>query len=316
MKKNQVIPNTKTPTVVYLILLMIILIFGTIFYSLFGIWGIIIFFIILAYFTSLFLEDDIPMFHALIMRGGTGKMRVLFPGVFNFKLPWEQAHEENGAKKYIDLRVETGEICNDTYPSKDTLMKTQYVYSLRPDLRKSNNGTIEENIIKFSSFEISAIREKAKALFSMLLSDWYANKSGDDLKNKSLINKKLFGTKDKPSNAVTEFEKEHGVEISVRLVDSDFNDNVQEYRDKIAGAKTINEIRNILMKDDIHEDGTVAKGVSPEVADQMIKFMEFGNYSEKVVNLNIKAPDLGNLQNVNLLGGTGITGDEKKEGKK
>lgn len=312
METKKIIPSTKTPFEVYAILFMMGFVL-TVFISYFlGFkWGLIISFIILGGTTSFYTVNNIPMFHALILMGINGSMRIIFPGKMNLKLPWEQAQEG-----YIDLRIETSEVCNDTYPSKDALMKTQYVYSFRPDLREGPGRNIEGSIIKFSSFEISAIKGKAKALFSMLLSDHYAKTEGEKLTNKEDINKKLFGKKGSPSKAITEFEKEHGVEISVRLSDSDFDSNVQAYRDKVAGAKSINDIRNIFIKDDILDDGTVAKGVSPEAADQMIKLMEFDGYKETVLNLKIDAPDLKNLQNVNVLGGGGLLGGQEKKGGK
>ena len=315
MATKRIIPETDTPSEVYgiLIAMVVIIVLILSFLLQMGIWGIIISGILIAFSTDLYMEDDVPEFNALIITNSiSGKMRVIFPGI-NFKLPWESAQSNGNTKSYIDLRVEFGEPCSETYASKDALMKTKYLYTIRPDISYSFDMTASKKIILFSSFENSAIKAKGQALFSMMLSDYYGKQESKNLLNKKEINFSVFGTEDRPNDEILKFERMHGVEVTVRLLDSDFDDDVQKYRDKIAGIKTLNDARNILMKDDI-VDGKTIKGLDAASAERMIKLMEFDGYNEKDININVKAPDMKNLRDVSI-SGAGLN-EASKGGKK
>lgn len=313
MVKNK-IPSTKTPAYTIWILLAIVTGLGIFLYSLLGIWGIFILLVFLAFSTPLYTESNVPAFNALILvNSWTGGMRVIFPGI-NFKFPWENAQEEDNKKKYIDLRVELSEVLSETYASQDALMETKYVYTIRPNISEDNGEDAGEKILIYSSFESSAIKAKGRALFSMLLSDYYGSKPGKELLDKAKINKKVFGpTEEEEEDAIKKFEEKHGVEVSVRLEDSDFDKATQKFRDMISGAKSIDEAITVFMTDTKLPDGTIIKGMERPQAEKFVKLLNTEGYSEKDFNLNVNAPHLTNLRDVSIIGG--LT-DDKKGGKK
>ncbi len=298
MATRNIIPSTKTPNDVYSILIATVLVSLLFFGSLLGIWGIMIVGLILAFTTQYYTESTIPAFHAGILKNSfTGKMRVLFPGV-NFKLPWEEAQE-----KTIDLRIELTEPSKpETYDSLDAEMTVTCVSTFRPDLTECFGEDVGEKILLFSSFEPKAIQEKGKALFSMLLSDYYASKQGKDLLKKEEINNTVFGTETNPNIKILNFEKRHGVEVTVRLTDSDFSKAAQKFRDMISGADSIDKAINKL----------VSGGMERSKAEKMVKLMNLDGYTEKDINLNVNAPDLKNLRDVTMLG----SANDEKKGKK
>jgi hypothetical protein len=298
MAKN-IIPKTKTPANIISILLAMVVGLGILLFFLFGLWGILILFVSLAFSTSLY-TSGVPAFHALILvNSWTGTMRVVFPGI-NWKLPWEDTQDE-----YIDLRVELSEAPSETYASKDALMEAKYVYTIRPNISEENGENAEEKILRFSSFEPSAIKEKGKALFSMLLSDHYGDNVGADLLAKEKINEEVFGTEEKKADKIIAFEKKHGVQVTARLEDSDFDKATQKFRDMISGAKSFDEAIAIL----------VEGGRTPVQAEKIVKLMNLDGYTETDFNLNVDAPHLTNVRDITVLGGLGSQ-SKGKEGKK
>lgn len=284
MEKNKIIPSTETPLSVYLNLLFLLIILITIFYSLLGLWGLTVLIIIIGFSTSLFIEEDIPEFHSKILVNSiSGNLRVIFTGI-NFKVPWENS----SLNKLIDLRVEFSELCSEKYASKDALMEVKYLYTIKPDTTECFGESVGDKIILFSSYDSSVIRAKGKALFSMLLSDYYASKSGKELLQKEDINNALFSAETNQSLKILDFEKRHGVEVTISLMSSNFDSIVQKYRDSISGAASIDEAIKILIQSGIEKDQAV----------KIAKLMNFGGYKEKDKNLsiNLSAPDLKNLK--------------------
>ncbi|HUC88518.1 MAG TPA: hypothetical protein VMR49_00615 [Candidatus Paceibacterota bacterium] len=313
-----IVPSTKTPEYIVPILLAIMIGLGILLCLFLGLgkWGLLILLACLASTTSLYTESNIPAFHAIIILNiFTGKMRTAFSGV-NFKLPWEKVQHEAEEKKYIDLRVDLKEVCEETYASSDALMEVKYVYTIRPDISEDDEDEKDagEKILLFSSFEPSAIKSKGRALFSMLLSDYYGRNPGEKLLNKALINKEIFGDDEqKPKQPILEFEKNHGVQVTVRLEDSDFDKATQKFRDMISGAKSIDQAIVALMTDTKLPDGTIIKGMERPQAEKVVKLMNLDGYKEQDFNLNVTAPDLKNVRDITVLGGLA---EEKKGGKK
>ncbi len=308
---KMIIPKTETPANIIGILIMmavglglfLILVISIIFSSFMGIlWGICILFFIVGFSTPLYTISNVPAFHAgILVNSYSGEMRTVFPGV-NWKLPWEKIQDEG----YIDLRVDLKEVCEETYASQDALMETKYIYTIKPDISEEGNETPGEKIIRFSSFEPSAIKSKGRALFSMLLSDHYGKKEGKDLLKKKEINETVFGTENTPKQAIKDFEKEHAVKVTVRLEDSDFDAQTQKYRDTISGAKSIAEAIKAFMD----------KGMGRTEAEKIVKLLNISGYTETDFNLNVDAPHLKNLQNFSILGGPLTNNLAKKGGKK
>jgi hypothetical protein len=295
--KKIIVPKTETPDSVYVGLVSIIIAIGIILLLIVGCNMLIpiILFVILG-LTTQFYTHGVPAYHSLsLVSQWSGDMRVIFPGV-NFKFPWEKPHEDG----CLDLRVELSEVCKETYAAIDTLMKTEYVYTIRPNLSGDNPG---EDIILYSSFEPEALKAKGRALFSMLLSDYYGKNKGDDLLKKEEINKEVFGTELNPSKKIMEFEKNHGAEVTILLKDSDFDERTQDFRDSVSKAKSMNEAIKVLM------DG----GMSRPDAEKFVKLMNTDGYTQKDFNLSAVAPDLQNLRDVTILGSVN---DDKKGGKK
>jgi hypothetical protein len=303
------IPKTETPDDIIAILLLMAIGMSIILVSLIGIIfssfligicvGLFISFLVIGYNTALFSKSNVPPFHTLILINTfTGKMRVIFPGV-NWKLPWEKPQD----KGLIDLRVDLKEVCEETYDSKNgARMETKYVYTIKPDYSNDSNGSPEEKILCFASFEQSAIKTKGRALFSMLLSDYYGKNEGNALLNKSIINEAVFGTESSPNPFILDFEKKHAVEVSVRLEDSDWDAQTLKYRETVAGAESLAEAIEKL----------TAKGVSQEQAEKFAKLLNFKEgYKEEDFNLNIAAPDLKNLTNVSIMNPLGGKGTKK-----
>lgn len=303
-----IIPKTKTPESVYTTLLALAGGTGIIFYFLLGMWGLGILFIVLGSTTNLYTASGVSAYNAQILVNSiTGEMRVIFPGI-NFKLPWEKPQEdENGNLRFIDLRVELSEPAKtETYASQDALMEVKYVYTIRPDISQGFGEDAGEKILIFSSFEPSAIKEKGKSLFSQLLSDYYSTQPGENLLKKALINRIVFGTEDQPKPVIKEFERKHGVEVTVRLEDSDFDKATQKFRDMISSAKSFNEAVNKL----------IGGGMERLQAEKVVKLMNLEGYNEKDINLNVNAPHLTNLQNVTMMGGLIDENKTTKGGKK
>ena len=165
---TNVIPKTETPQEVYVWLFAIIAIAFIILGLFLGYYGLAILSLFMAFSTSKYTENGIPAFHGLILVNSiTGTMRGIFPGL-NPKLWWEHPQKNtNGEKAYIDTRTELSEVLNETYVAKDALMKTRYVYTIRPDLSYRFDTTPGEKLIVWSSYEHSAIKSKGRALFSM-----------------------------------------------------------------------------------------------------------------------------------------------------
>lgn len=311
MANNRIIPATKTPGSIFGFWIGTILLLLLFLCSFFGAFGLVITCIILA-FPDLYRESGVPAYHSLnLVNSITGNMRVVFPG-FNLKFLWEKAQKDG----LLDLRVDIKEVCEETYASKDALMKTKYVYTIKPDLSDRFGTDAAQKILTYSSFEPSAIQTKGRALFSMLLSDHYAEKPGDELLKKETINKAVFLKPNSNNfvNSIEEFERTHACEVTVRLEDSDFDERAQKFRDMISGADSIEKAIAILMKGRTLDDGTKIAPMSRPQAEKFIKLGNFDGFTENDFNLNVAAPDLKNLRDVTILGTGGV--NNKKGGKK
>jgi hypothetical protein len=279
-------PTTKTPGSVYWTLAILGVGLLAILWVLFETLGLGIGFAILGLGASIYTENTNEFHAKILLDSYTGKQRVIFQGL-SFKLPWE------GSGSPLDLRVALTDAPEETYASKDSLMSVKYVYSMWPDF---SGDKPEDNIIRFSTFEKGAIMHAGHALFSRLLSDHYGENPGENLLKKGAIENAVFH-----HNAeILEFQNDHGVRASVHLEDSDFDKKTQEYRNMIVGAKSYGEAVQKLVE--------VGK-MSQEKAEGIIKLMNLSsNVSESNVNIAIEAPDLRNMQSINITGTGGLGG--------
>ena len=224
-------------------------------------------------------------YHALIVLDQwSGVQRTLFQGL-NFALPWESNTQE------VDLRVDLKEVREETYASTDALMETRYVYTIRPDFSGTDGG---KKIVLYASYEADAIRGSGRALFSMLLSDYFGKHSGQDLLEKNLINRETF-ERDPGRSLIDEFERSHGVKVTVRLEYCGFNQRTQRFRDMVSGAKSFDQAVETLVKD--------GNGMTREEAVKIAKLMNLDGVRE--YNINVHAPDLHDLRDFNVFGGPG-----------
>ncbi|MBI5139713.1 hypothetical protein HZA26_03850 [Candidatus Nomurabacteria bacterium] len=289
-------PRTNTPKEVYGGLLLLAVLTVAILLWLLGFWGVIIALAIFILAINSYTEE-VPAFHAqIILNAWTKKQRVLFQGL-NFVLPWESRSMEK-----IDLRVELHDVPEETYPSEDAMMDVRYVYTIRPNFSGDNPGT---NIILYATYEPNAIKMEGRALFSMLLSDHYRVRPSDQLRNKNEINKLVFA-EGHGKDAIAEFEQEHGVDVMVKLEDSDFNAETQKARDIIAKAKSIGEAKTKL----------VEAGYSHEEAEKVVKMLNLpDSVRENIINVQAEVRGLEKLERFSTIIG-GLGGDDHSSSKK
>lgn len=301
MTTKKIVPATKTPPGVFLFLIFATGTIGLILCSFLGVWGFIPLCLIFAFSTSLYTENGIPTFHGLIMQNGD-KMRIIFPGIFNLKYPWEKAQRTpDGKKKYRDLTAEIGEVTSETYATQDGIMDVKYTWSIRPSLIGKNP---EEDFLIYCYYtdkDNDYLKTAGRALFSQLLSDYFSRRNCKDLLNKEFIQNQVFGSEDFSSvfpipAKMTSFMKKHGAICHVTVEDSDLDPKIQDYRNLVAEAKSVDDAINALMKG----------GMNRVNAEKFIKLMKAPEgYKETDFNLNVDAPHLTNLQNVTLMGAVG-----------
>jgi hypothetical protein len=263
-----VMPSKETPAGVTATLIGLAILGAVLLVWLLNFWGIILLFGILGVTTGTYTRT-VPGFHALVLLNHfSGNQRAVFQGM-NFTLPWESATQE------IDLRVDLKEVCEESYASQDALMNAKYVYTVRPDVSGSNPG---ENVILYASYETDAIRQSARALFSMLLSDHFGKNSGPALLDKDFINKETF-QHDPGRSLIAEFERDHAVKVTVRLENSNFSPKTQEARDSMSRASSFsNAVQRLI-------DG----GMSRSEAEKVAKLMNLPGVKEYL--FNVHAPD-------------------------
>lgn len=289
MTTNLKMPKTKTPKSVFVILGV----FTTLAYILLAwllgeLWGLIVMFVILGITTGTYTETVEGFDARIVLNYWTGVQRTLFQGL-NFKLFWEGVQDEK-----IDLKTDLKEVVEQTWQSKDAMMDTTYIYTIRPDYSGDDAG---EKIIIFASYEHDAIRMEGRALFSMLFSDYYRERSFDNLTNKEKINEEIFrkdGAGGTGRVKLEKFEKEHGVEVIVRLEDSDVDAETQKSRDIVAKSESFTEAVDKLMKG---KDGK-RRMKRPE-AEKVAKMMNIPGVTEHIVTLKIDG--VPNLRDVTLL---------------
>lgn len=280
-------PRTETPLALVPILVSLAVLGGVLLYALLGFWGVVVLFVVLAATTGIYTETVPGFFASVVLNHLTGRQRVLFQGM-NFKLPWETPEIQ------VDLRVDLKEVCEETYASMDALMKVRYVYTIRTDVSGDDAGS---KVILFSSYQPDAIRMAGRALFSMLLSDYYASRSGESLLNKGEINRGVFGA----SSDVARFETEHGVKVTVRLDGSEFDEKAQRFRDMVSGARSLDQAIQKL----------VEGGMNRAAAERVAKLMNLKNVSERDLNINVHSPDFQKLRNFTEEGWDETNGGKK-----
>jgi hypothetical protein len=285
MTTNLEMPKTETPREVYTYLIGLVVILGFFLVWLLGLfWGVAILLVILAAMTGYYTEEVQGYNARILLDSFTGQQRTLFQGL-NFKLPWEHL------TRMIDLQVNLTEVLMETYASQDALMETKYTYTLRPDFSGNNAG---DNIILYASYQGDAIETEARSLLSMLLSDYYGGHAGSELLDKQRIYREVF--EGEPGKSlIADFEENHGVKITMRIKDSDFDAETQSARNTISRAKSFSDAVQKLI------DGGM---VRPD-AEKVAKMMNLPGVREYIISL--KAEGLENLRDINLghgLGGT------------
>ncbi len=297
--------KTKIKGYVFGRLLTIVVILGAILIWLFELlWGSVILLVALAFIRSKYTNYTKPFTAKLVLDsfGSKKKIRCLRKG-----LNWIAPGETFG--QTIDLKTEIKGVEEETYTTKVGKILAKYVYSMNPD------RTSDEALITYASFEPDAIKQAARALFSMTLSDYFRNKIDDeDILHKSEINKKLFGERDSLVNPLTEivqaFAKRHGVIVKeVRLEDVDFDEEVQRARDTVSKAKSVREAVEMLME---AKDGK--PGMEKEKAEKYAAMMNIPSLKENTINLNVTGLD--KLEHANVVFPGNLGDDDKKKGGK
>lgn len=286
-------PKTETPFGVYLQLIVLaILIWVLLGFFLGGFFGLIVLFVILGFTTS-FYTDTVSGYHArIVLNHLTGNQRTLFQGL-NAKLPWESE------TKLIDLRVDINEVLKQTYTTLDGRMDAQYVYIIRPDFSGANPG---EKIIRYSTYEPTAIKQEGRALFSRSLSDHYGKNNCNDLLDKEKITKEVFDDENCAGRGIVEeFQTKHGVRVKVTLEDSDYDEATQKARNTISQAKSFKEAVDTLMQPRKDEDGNEIPNSAMErpEAEKVAKMMNLPGVQEYIISLNAKGVE--NLRDVTIL---------------
>ncbi|KKS99991.1 MAG: hypothetical protein UW07_C0008G0023 [Candidatus Nomurabacteria bacterium GW2011_GWF2_43_8] len=288
-------PPTKTPVEVYTGLISVFTVVGLLCALVVGLswWSVPILLVTMAVTIGLYTEN-VPGYSArIIINQLTSRQRTLFQGL-HLKLFWESVTQD------IDLRVELKEVLTETYPSKDALMETKYIYTIRPNFSGVYAG---ENIVLYASYEEDAIKMEARALFSMLLSDYYGRNVGEDLKDKAQINQEAFG-EGSGLTRIQEFEASHGVDVFVRLEDSDFTAGAQAARDALSRAKSFKEAVDILM-----QKGADGYAMDRKEAEKVAKLLNLPGVQEYLITLDAKGVE--NLRDVTFLGGINPKGGKK-----
>lgn len=294
-KEDLKMPKTETPFGVYVWLVILIFVLGFVLYMLFDEIGLILLLVVLGVGVKVYTVSA-PGFHAKRMLNHfTKTQRVVFQGL-SAKLPWETEQDP-----MIDLRVDLKDVCNDTYPSLDSMMEIKYVYTLRPDFSGENPG---EKIILYSTYEEDVIKQSFRALISMSLSDYYGKNEGKNLLDKAKINKEVLEAD--LEGLIEKFEEDHAVKTHVRLEDSDFDKKTQKFRDTISAAKSFNEAVQALMTEE-----NVKKGMTLEQATRIIKLANLENVKEELFDVKIDASGLENLRDVTFLGKPSTGGGKK-----
>ncbi|CAN5320811.1 hypothetical protein BH10ACI3_BH10ACI3_27920 [soil metagenome] len=271
---NLQMPRTKTPAGVIWGLIGMFALAGILLYLLIGVWGAFALGILvgLAVWTGA-IAEEVPAFQALIMLNAfTGQQRTIFQGLHS-KLPWESSQQNRGGAKYVDLRVDVHEACKEKYPSLDALMETTYVYTLRPDL----SGDAGTQLITYSSYSTDTVQRSGRAVISMLLSDYFGKKRGEDLLDKGSIGREVFD-RDPGATLIADFQRQHGVVMSVQLESSAFDDATQSYRSMVAGADSFTEAVQRL----------VSGGIARSDAEVIAKMMNLKGAKEYFITLGTR----------------------------
>lgn len=222
---------------------------------------------------------------ALVEDYFTGTQRVIRQGLY-----WMAPGES--ITKVIDLRRHLHDVPQETYPSKAGKLLARYVYNILP------NASTDESIIRYGSFEEDSIKQAARAMISMALSDHFRNigdAENEDWMNKYEINKGLFGNEETGNTPlVKEFEHDYGVDAhGIRLEDLDFDKKVQDMRDTVSAARSFRQGVDALMKG---SEGS--EGMSREAAEKTMRLLGIANANEHIITLDAKG--LENLRDVNI----------------
>jgi hypothetical protein len=276
-------------------LLVIIGVLGLLMFSLLGVPGIIILFIVLAFTTEVYTQD-VQEYHALtVLNSFTGIQRVMFQGRTG-KLPWERAGT------LVDLRSEIKDIPQETWATAaGAMMEAKYIYLLHP-------MPTPTGIITYAGYTKDTVKAAARNLFSMMLSDHFGLCTDPiQLLKKDTVNKTVFEKDDgTPKDKILKFEIAYGVMSFAKLEDVDFDEATQKARDTITNARSFDEAVDILMAE--RKDGK--PGMARADAEMVAKLANFPNVSEN--NINVKG--LENLRSGTLVGGLGFA--DGKKGKK
>lgn len=237
-----------------------------------GFWLSVIFLLAVLGLSVKYYTETVPGYFArIVLNHLTGQQRTLFQGL-NFKLPWETQTQE------IDLKVELHEVVkNEDYSTKDGKMVVKYVYTIRPNYSPPYAG---EKVILFASYEPDAIKMAGRACLSMSLSDYYGQHFCADLLKKAQINHDVFEVSP-GKTLLEEFEERHGVDITVRVEDSDYDEDTQKARDTVARATALGEAVEKM----------TAKGVDPREAQKIAKMMQVPGAQEKIITFDAKSVD-------------------------
>ena len=311
------VPGTEAPTHVLGQLSIMALILWAVLCWLLGGWiGTIIFLGVMAATTNIYTVTVNGFEAGVLLNALRGTQRSVARGLHP-KLPWESL-QVGDYGEFLNLRVQLHEVMGpETYPSssKKGSILGKYIYSFMPD---DSSG---EAIVRFVSFSQDAIKQAARALFSMRLSDYFRDKEKDEeILDKEQVNRKVFLDPADPRNdpasrhydpghpvynpELRAFAKKHGLKIEeVRLEDVDFSEEIQQFRDLVA--------KSISFADAVTTLRQTRPQISETEAAKIVRLMGFPNVHEHILT----APDLQNMHTFAIGAIPGVGGTPTKGGK-
>jgi hypothetical protein len=271
-------PKTKTPFSVLLQLGLLAILGSSFLYILFewilgiGPVGVILWIVIVGLTPNYYTKNVDGYDGLIILNELMHTQRTLFKGL-NLILPWESDVE------LVSLKTELKDVSKDeTYGALDGQMQVKYVYAIRPRLSGSDPGA---DVILFNSYEHDTVKMEGRACLSQSLSDYYATKPVEELREKRKIQTAVFDYQTGSArDRITEFEDTYGAEITITLEDSDRDAATQKARDTISQSKSIRDAYDALVA---AKDGKA--GIPEEEAVKMAKMLNIDGVKENIINL-------------------------------
>lgn len=244
---------------------------------------------------------------ALLFNPFSKKRRAIFPGL-HFKLPWEHIEYEDEAKtkKATSLKRLVSSEGVDNYPTNDPAENMEG--NLKVHMRINTSGTAAQaadNFIRFRSIDEHALMVIVRGEIVKMFGAYYVINEMESLLDPKKIQEEVLANqvnKDK----IEQIEKHWGISIGVVLESSDPDKATKDMKRTPSMTEALLKSRKRMIEEGVEED----------LAHRTSLLLDPNtDYTETKFDLEIKAPDLKNLQHVSIvpLGGNPGAG---KGGKK